>query len=40
MTLSDISIMGKKILVGVIVFLVPLLVIGGSLYLITVLLKR
>lgn len=34
MTLSDITILGKKILVGIIVTLVPFLLIFGSLWLI------
>jgi hypothetical protein len=33
MTLSDVSILGKKILVGIIITVIPFIIIAGGLYL-------
>ena len=40
MTLTDVNILTKKILVGFAVFIVPLIIIGGGLWLIKILLTK
>lgn len=40
MTLTDINILSKKIIVGFLIFVVPLIVIGGGLLLIKLLLTK
>ena len=40
MTITDVNILSKKILVGFVLFLVPLVIIGGGLLLIKILLTK
>jgi len=40
MTITDVNILSKKIAVGFLIFLVPLIIIGGGLWLIKLLLTK
>lgn len=40
MTLTDVHIISKKIIVGFLIFLVPLIIMGGGLFLIKLLLTK
>lgn len=40
MTVTDVKILAKKIFVGFLVFVVPLIIIGGGLWLIKILLTK
>ena len=40
MTIKDVNILSKKIAVGFVIFLVPLIIIGGGLYLVKLLLTK
>ena len=40
MTINDLNILSKKIAVGFVIFLVPLIIIGGGLYLVKLLLTK
>jgi hypothetical protein len=40
MTLTDVNILAKKIIVGFLIFVVPLVIIGGGLWLIKILLTK